>query len=74
MSFKISNANIAENQVVFIYEECAYPGVRTVAGWVRDDMRKVFGARPIGVEYENFKDTADSFSSELSETAPYLKE
>ena len=62
MSFKISNANIAENQVVFIYEECAYPGVRTVAGWVRDDMRKVFGARPIGVEYENFKDTADFFS------------
>lgn len=62
MGFKITNANIAENQVVFIYEECAYPGVRTVAGWVRDDLRKVFGARPIGVEYAKFRDTADFYS------------
>ncbi|MBO4904532.1 MAG: glycosyl hydrolase 115 family protein [Lachnospiraceae bacterium] len=61
MSFTFSNANISENQVVFIYEECAYQGVRTVAGWVRDDIRKVFGARPVGVEYANFRDTADFY-------------
>ena len=61
MPFIFSNANIQENRIVFIYEECAYSGVRRIAGRVRDDIRKVFGTKPIGVEYANFADTAAFF-------------
>ncbi len=62
MAFTFSNANIRENQIVFIYEECALSGVRKIAGKVRDDIGKVFGSKPIGVEYENFADTAAFYS------------
>lgn len=62
MGFTFSNANIKENKLVFIYEECEYSGVRKIAGVVRDDIEKVFGAKPIGVESANFSDTAAFFS------------
>ena len=62
MGFTFSDKLIRNNQIVFIYEECATTGVCTVAGQVREDVGKVFGSRPIGVEYANFKDTADFFS------------
>lgn len=62
MGFTFSNDNIRGNQVVFIYEECSFPGVRRVAGWVRDDIEKIFGAKPIGVEYADFNDTAAFYS------------
>ena len=62
MAFKFSKANIKENQVVFIYEESAYSGVRKIAGAVRADIQKVFGAKPIGVEYADFADTAAFYS------------
>lgn len=62
MSYKLSGTNIRDNQIVFVYEECSYPGVRRIAGAVRSDMEKVFGAKPIGVEYANFFDTAGFFS------------
>ncbi len=61
MPFVFSTANIKENRLVFIYEECAYPGVRKIAGRVREDIKKVFGAKPIGVEYADFNDTASFF-------------
>ncbi len=61
MGFNISNKNIRENQIVFIYEECAFSGVRKIAGKVREDMEKVFGAKPIGIEYNDFRDTAGFF-------------
>ena len=54
MAFTFSEADIRENQIVFIYEECAYSGVRKIAGRVREDIEKVFGAKPIGVEYSDF--------------------
>ena len=62
MGFTFSSTNIRENNVVFIYEDSAYPGVRRIAGRVRDDIEKVFGAKPIGVETYNFSDTAAFFS------------
>ena len=62
MGFIFSNANIRENNIVFIYEESAYPGVRKIAGRVREDIEKVFGAKPAKVHSENFRDTAGSFS------------
>ncbi len=62
MGFTFSSTNIRENNVVFIYEDSAYPGVRRIAGRVRDDIEKVFGAKPIGVETDNFSDTAAFFS------------
>ena len=61
MAFKFSESNIKENQLVFVYEECAYSGVRKVAGLVRDDIEAVFSAKPIGVEYDDFHDTAGFF-------------
>ncbi|MCR5301636.1 MAG: glycosyl hydrolase 115 family protein [Lachnospiraceae bacterium] len=62
MGFTITTESIRDNQTVFIYEECAFSGVRKTAGWVRDDIEKVFGVKPIGVEYANFNDTAAFFS------------
>ncbi len=61
MAFRFSTGDIRENRLVFIYEECAYPGVRRIAGRVREDIRKVFSAKPIGVEYADFFDTAGFF-------------
>lgn len=61
MSFVFSPANIKENRLVFIYEECADTGVRKIAGRVREDIKKVFGVKPIGVEYTDFDDTAAFF-------------
>ena len=49
MAFTFSQTNIRENQVVFIYEEGAFSGVRKIAGFVRDDIGKVFGSKPVGV-------------------------
>lgn len=63
MGFTFSDKLIRNNQIVFIYEECASSGICRVAGRVRDDIGKVFGTRPIGVEYANFRDTADFFSN-----------
>ena len=62
MGFTFSNANIRENQIVFIYEENAFMGVRKIAGRVREDIETVFGAKPIGVEDRDFRDTAGFFS------------
>ncbi len=62
MGFTFSGPNIRDNQIVFIYEECAFSGVRKIAGRVRDDIAKVFGAKPIGVEYADFHDTAAFYS------------
>lgn len=62
MGYTFSETNIRDNQVVFIYEECAPQGVRKIAGRVREDIEKVFGAKPIGIEYENFADTAEFYS------------
>ena len=61
MGFTFSDKLIRNNQIVFIYEECALSGVCRIAGRIRDDIGKVFGARPIGVEYANFRDTAEFF-------------
>ena len=61
MAFTFSNTNISENQIVFVYEECAYSGVRKIAGKVREDIAKVFGAKPIGIEYTDLHDTAGFF-------------
>ncbi|MCR5688026.1 MAG: glycosyl hydrolase 115 family protein [Lachnospiraceae bacterium] len=61
MGFVFSEGNIRENQIVFIYEECAYSGVRKIAGRVREDVEKVFSAKPIGVEYADLSDTAGFF-------------
>ena len=61
MAFTFSNSNISENQIVFVYEESAYSGVRKVAGKVREDIAKIFGAKPIGIEYTDLKDTAGFF-------------
>ena len=58
MSFSFTTSKIKDNNIVFIYEECAFPGVLRIAGCVRDDIGKVFGAKPIGVEYKNYADTA----------------
>ncbi len=58
MAFTFDGSKIKGNNIVFIYEECAYPGLRRAAGWVRDDIADVFGAKPIAVEYANFADTA----------------
>lgn len=62
MAFVFSETNIRDNQIVFIYEECAYSGVRKIAGRVRADIEKVFGAKPIGVECADFADTAAFYS------------
>ena len=62
MGFTFSTANIRENQIVFIYEDCADTGVRKIAGRVRADIAKIFGAKPVGVMYENFGDTAAFYS------------
>lgn len=62
MGFTFSNTNIKDNNIVFIYENSAYSGVRKIAGRVRDDIEKVFRAKPVGVEVENFADTAAFFS------------
>ena len=76
MGFTFSTANIRENQIVFIYEDCADTGVRKIAGRVRADIAKIFGAKPVGVMYENFGDTAAFYSfpvfSEPWERAGYL--
>ncbi len=61
MAFTFSRTNISENQIVFVYEESEYTGVRKIAGKVREDIEKVFGAKPVGIEYENLKDTAAFF-------------
>ena len=61
MSFKFTADNIRENRLVFIYERSAYPGVGMVAGMVRDDIKKVFKAKPIGVDHSDFDDTAAFF-------------
>ena len=61
MGFIFSESNIRENQIVFIYEESTYPGVGKVAGLVREDIKKVFGAKQIGIEYNDFHDTAGFF-------------
>lgn len=61
MGFTFSDKLIRNNQIVFIYEECALSGVCRIAGQIREDIGKVFGARPIGVEYANFRDTAEFF-------------
>ena len=39
MGFTFSDKLIRNNQIVFIYEECATTGVCTVAGQVREDVR-----------------------------------
>ncbi len=62
MAFTFSQTGISENRIVFVYEECAFPGVLKVAGKVREDIAKVFGAKPVGVEYAVFGDTASFFS------------
>ena len=62
MSFVISSSNIKENRLVFIYEESAFSGVRKIAGRVREDFKRVFGAKPIGVEDTDFDDTAAFYS------------
>ena len=62
MGYTFSETNIRDNQVVFIYEESAPQSVRKIAGRVREDIEKVFGAKPIGIEYENFADTAEFYS------------
>ncbi len=61
MAFTFSRTNISENQIVFVYEESAFSGVRKIAGKVREDIAKVFGAKPIGIEYTDLKDTAGFF-------------
>ena len=61
MAYTFSHSNISENQIVFVYEDCAFSGVRKIAGKVREDIAKVFGAKPIGIEYADFKDTANFF-------------
>ena len=62
MGFVFSETNIRENQIVFIYEECSFSGVRKIAGKVREDVERVFSAKPMGVEYANFADTAAFYS------------
>ena len=62
MGFVFSESNIRENQIVFIYEESSFSGVRKIAGKVREDIEKVFSAKPMGVEYSNFADTAAFYS------------
>ena len=62
MSFVFSNENIRENRLVFIYEESIFPGVGKIAGKVREDIGNVFSAKPIGVNYADYPDTASFFS------------
>ncbi|MBQ6574931.1 MAG: hypothetical protein IJL90_02355, partial [Lachnospiraceae bacterium] len=43
MGFTFSDKLIRNNQIVFIYEECALSGVCRIAGQIREDIGKVFG-------------------------------
>ena len=50
MEFRINRSNIEEGRISFIYEDTAYTGASKAAGWVRDDILHVFGARPQSVK------------------------
>ena len=62
MGFEITKKKIEDNEIAFIFEECAFSGVSKIADKVRADVEAVFGASPVRVEYRYLRDTADFIS------------
>lgn len=65
MGFEITGKKIRDNEIVFVYEEGAFSGVNKIASRVREDIAAVFGAKPFGLGYSDFRDAADFISQPI---------